>query len=194
MKLEDLNEKVIFYKQSQTQIEENRTSWTTTTKNLIITTLTKIIDHYQLNCKVESVDLYKNYEAVNLTFGHFRSGIVKEKEHETRHFKKFGGALSFSQSCNGKIDVIILFPFIEQITGKTDADKKVLEQVPATEINEPFIFKQVSRFLDELVTWEDEPKIPTVGYKFPDKTSSQQTAVKVLIGEAAAKVQNPRPK
>lgn len=190
MTLEDLRERVLHYQQGQQQVEENRTLWANETKNHLVTSLNGFITHFNLNCKVQEVNTYKNYEAVNLTFGNTRSGIVKEKENEIKHFNKFGGALSFSQSCNGQIDVIILFPFIEEITDKTD--KMVLVQVQPAEIDEPFIYRQVSKFLHELMKWESNPQIPTVGYKFPEKrvTSPSDKALKVVIETAAASNKN----
>jgi hypothetical protein len=186
MTLEDLRERVEHYRHGQSQVEENRNLWTQVTKPQLVNTLNQFITHYELTCKVQEVNTYRNYEAVNLTFGNSRSGIVKEKENETKYFNKFGGALSFSQSCNGRIDVIILFPFIEEITDKTD--KKVIVQVPPAEIDEPFIYRQISRFLNEVMKWESNPQIPTVGYRFPEKkvASPSEKSLKVVIGTAAA--------
>ena len=190
MTLEELRERVQHYQQGQHQIEENRALWTTEIKHRIVTSLNAFIAHFNLNCKVQEVNTYKNYEAVNLTFGKSRSGIVKEKENETKYFNKFGGALSFSQSCNGHIDVIILPPFIEEITDKTE--KIILVQVQPSEIDEPFIYRQISKFLYELMKWESSPQIPTLGYKFPEKrvTSPSEKALKVVIETAAATTKN----
>ena len=186
MTLEDLRDRVEHYRNGQSQVEENRTLWTEVTKPRLLDTLNRFIKHFELNCKIQEVNTYRNYEAVNLTFGNSRSGIVKEKENETKHFNKFGGALSFSQSCNGRIDVLVLFPFIEEITDKTD--KKVLVQVPPGDIDEPFIFRQISKFLSEIMKWESNPQIPSVGYRFPEKkvASPAEKSLKVVIGTAAA--------
>jgi hypothetical protein len=185
MNLEDLRDRVEHYRNGQLQVEENRTLWTESTKPQLLTALNNFISHFDLNCKVQEVNTYKNYEAVNLTFGNSRSGIVKEKENEIRHFNKFGGALSFSQSCNGMIDVIVLFPFIEEITDKTE--KKVIVQVQPSEIDEAFIYRQISKFLNEILKWESNPQIPTVGYRFPEKKiSPSEKALKVVVGTAAA--------
>lgn len=191
MTLEDLRERVEQFRQGQEQIEENRALWANECKQLLINTLNDFISHFKLNCKVQEVNTYKNYEAVNLTFGNSRSGIVKEKENEVKYFNKFGGALSFSQSCNGRIDVLILFPFIEEITDKTD--KKVLVQVRPTELDTPFIYRQIGKFLNEIIKWENSPQIPSVGYKFPDKkiTSPAEKALKVVIGTAATTQKQP---
>ena len=185
MTLDDLKDRVNYYRQGQEQIVENRAAWTASTKALLMTTLNKFVEHFDLNCKVLEVNTYKNYEAVNLTFGNSRSGIVKEKENETKHFNKFGGTLSFSQSCNGRIDIIVIYPYIEEITDKTD--KKVITQVSPADIDEAFIYRQVSRFLVEIIKWEHSPQIPTVGYKFPQKKtiSTSDSSLKVVIGTAA---------
>lgn len=166
MKLENLEDNIAAFKNGQSAIEVKRIGWTKGAKEILINTLKSVIAHYKLKAEVQEINLYKNYEAVNLTFGNIRSGITKEKPNEIRHFNKFGGTLSFSQSYNGNIDIIILYPHIEEITTLTE--KEVITQISPEELSESFIFKQVDKFLTELINWEKSPQVPTVGYRFPE--------------------------
>lgn len=167
MKVEDLEDNISTFKNSQSAIEEKRAIWTASARASLISTLKLVIDHHKLTADVQEINLYKNYEAINLTMGHHRSGITKEKPDEIRHFNKFRGALSFSQSYNGNIDVIILYPHIEEITTLTEKD--VISQVAPSELTESFILKQIDKFITELIMWEKSPQVPSVGYRFSER-------------------------
>lgn len=103
MKLEDLEANVKAYETVLKEIDRKRELWQTETKSLIKNTLDEIKNLYKLYWHVQVLDITKNSEGVNITFGKTPSGIFEQTERRSKMYVKNGGTIVFSQAYNGDI-------------------------------------------------------------------------------------------
>jgi len=163
MKIEDLTTKIEEFKLTQDKIQKNREIWTSQTKPILIETLGKIKEKFDLEWHVQILDEVKNSEGVNITFGFKRSGFKSVSDKTMRSYLKKGGTIVFSQAYNGEIFVIILYPFVEEFV--SESDNKLLGKFDPLIINEDFIVEKVSTFIDEMIKWEKSTFYNRVGFK-----------------------------
>jgi hypothetical protein len=163
MKIDDLKTKIEEFNFTQVQIQKNRQIWTDETKTLLINTLNKIAEKFDIGWYVQVMDLDKNSEGVNITFKPTRSGIIRKNETSMKSFLKEGGTIAFSQAYNGEIFVIILYPFVKDFV--SESENKLLGKFNPSLINEDFIVKKVSIFIDEMIKWEKTTYNKKIGFK-----------------------------
>jgi len=155
MDLTNIKSKVENYNNILTNTKNYRKDWGDHLKNLIQSTLEKIIKETKLNAFVEYTDDIENLEIVSLSLGTEVSGIAEKfpGNKTKRPFIKNNGALIFQQLFNGKVMMLIMYPFIEGY-GQPKPPKN-LEILRPEEMKEEFIIRYVEEFLKEIIEWED---------------------------------------
>lgn len=165
-----VKEKVALYQQALADIQVKRALWTSTTKSLIYAVLKKVKRVEKLAWKVEKYEESNFLEAISLNFEDMPSGIMIEVAIEGQPDKtiqqeatKYGGSLAFSQTYNGDILIIILYPYIDG--EMAERVSSVLERVAPELINEKFVLEQVAFFLEQMTQWETSITKPHIGFK-----------------------------
>jgi len=154
MNLTALKSKVDKYLQVKQNTFDYRDEWAGGTKEMITSTLQKIIDETDLDAEIEIKDTVENLEVIIMNLGRMKSGIREKLDgDESRSVVRNNGMLVYQQLFNGKIVVLLVQPFLEGY-GEPQQPKS-LEIVRPSELNEGFIVRHVEEFLKELVAWED---------------------------------------
>jgi len=155
MDLHNIITKVDKYNQILDNTKNYRAKWSTEMKKTISATLEKIIKDTKLNAYIEYKDDIENLEVINFSLGTEVSGIAEKfpGNKTKRPFIKNNGALIFQQLFNGKLMVMILYPFIEGY-GQPKPPKNV-EIVRPEELKKEFVIRYVEEFLQEVIEWED---------------------------------------
>ena len=162
MKIEHLEEHVNDYKASIKTVVDKKTTWKTSTKNLIINTLSAICAQYDIGWKVQELNWIGTNEAINITFDSFPKELINcTNEIPTYQFIQ-GGALVFSQSYSGDIHTFILFPYVEQIPMENGILE--LDIYDPKSITEKLIIEKVDEFLKEMIKWEIPNNKNKLGY------------------------------
>jgi len=159
MKIEHLDEHVNDYKNSIKTVVDKKTLWQTNAKSLITNTLIKVCKHYDIGWKVQELSWIGSNEAVNIMFDSFPKELMDCTNQIPAYQFIQGGALVFSQSYSGDVQVLILFPFVEQIPFE-DSTMDLGTYNPK-DVNEKLIVEQVDEFLKEMIKWE----VPTIKSK-----------------------------
>ncbi|NOQ73381.1 MAG: hypothetical protein GQ574_15350 [Crocinitomix sp.] len=164
MKLEDLKEDVLNYKNTLKNINQKRKLWHTETKALILNTLKSITKTYELDWDIEIMESTRNLEGINLTLGNSISSTYSEDEKGKKRYAKTGGNLVFSQAYNGDVFIIFMTPSIDNFNIPQDP-QKIIGKVNPAKINEEFIILHISQFLIELADWESLMSSHIIGFK-----------------------------
>ena len=164
----NLKRKVNTYKEVLTNTRAYREAWKNSLKDLIVNQLETVSKEVGLDGKVEVKSQLENMEAVVFSLGDVKSGMYQEvNETIKRHLIKHNGSLIYQQLFNGKIIVIIKYPFIENY-GQPHPPKTVQIYRPE-ELKEPFIIRHLEELITEITNWEDydddEPN-QKIGFKF----------------------------
>ena len=141
-----------------TQVMENtqsyRNVWEESYKKMIVDTLEKLIEAGNIDGEVVVNDRFEGLEAISLALETRDSGIYERITDNTkRALIRNGGVLTYHQLFNGKIGILIGYPYIEGI-GQPKMPKTV-EIVRPEELKEINILRQVEMFIDEITEWED---------------------------------------
>ncbi|MBV8254626.1 MAG: hypothetical protein JO154_18640 [Chitinophaga sp.] len=140
------------------RIEERRNHWHTITRETAFNTLKEIAARFPMfDWVVDINEAWQNMESVYIMFNYSASGIVEKNPSSVIQKMKKGGLLSFSQSRNGQIVTWVAYPFIDGIT--QDGPKNAtLETVEPEEIDKAFIIRFVEKFLEEMISWENDSR------------------------------------
>ena len=131
-----------------------REVWDKSYKQMIIDTLEKLIQESNIQGEVKVNDHFEGLEAISLALETRDSGIYERITDNTkRALIRNGGVLTYHQLFNGKIGILIGYPYIEGI-GQPKMPKTV-EIVRPEELKEINILRQVEQFIDEITEWED---------------------------------------
>ena len=150
----NLKSKVSHYKAVLKHTAEYRKAWKDALKANIKDHLSKLNEATKLGAKVEERAQIANLEAVVLTLGDVKSGMYQQLNNDIqRHMIKHNGSLVYQQLFNGKVIVLINYPFIENY-GQPKAPKTVGIYRPE-ELKEPFYIRHMEEFMKEISTWED---------------------------------------
>lgn len=164
----NLERKVKAYKAILQNTLDYRETWKTTLRDFIIKHLTSLSESVGLEGKIETKSQQENLEAVVLSLGQVQSGMYQEINSTIkRHTIKHNGALIYQQLFNGKIMVLINYPFIENY-GQPNPPKMIAIYRPE-ELKEPYFVRHLEEFITEITNWEDyDDDEPTkkIGYKF----------------------------
>ena len=135
-----------------------RQDWQNKTKKVIANALEKAVNELkikELGGFVSSSRVYKNFEAIQLSFGSEPSGIVEEKPNGgLRHFVKKNGYINFAQVVSGKILVVYTSSCIEEIG--ENASQEVKDKVDPIDVTEDWVLGHVEGFLNEYLAYENE--------------------------------------
>ncbi|MEN0005646.1 MAG: hypothetical protein AAF798_15965 [Bacteroidota bacterium] len=149
-----LKRKVKQYKEVLQNTRNYRQDWQESLKAKIITTLEAITKDVGLEAKIEERADMENLEAIILSLGNSKSGMYQTVESDIkRHLIKHNGSLVYQQLFNGKVIVLIQYPFIEGY-GKPQPPKNIAIYRPE-ELTEPFFIRHVEEFVNTITHWED---------------------------------------
>lgn len=155
MDYSNIEGKVEKYKSILSNTQSYRKDWNDSLKAMVSKTLNEIIKKTDLAAYVEVKDDIENLEVINLSLGTEVSGIAEKLPGNKvkRPFIKSNGSLIFQQLFNGKVMIMILYPYIEGY-GQPKPPKTV-EILRPEELKPEFILRYVEQFLKEVIEWED---------------------------------------
>lgn len=150
-----LERKVARYKEVLENIRLYREVWNASFRGELVDVLKQICLTAGLECIVDTRADIKNLEAVVLSLGSQDSGLgepVGDNVH--RALIKQNGSLVYQQMFNGKILVMINYPYIEKY-GQPSQPKTIAIYRPE-ELKEPYFLRHIETFLNEITHWEDQ--------------------------------------
>ncbi len=149
-----LHRKVLEYKSILTNTDKFREEWKNSLRDKIVKTLKETAKAVDLDAFVEVQTPVVNLEAVVLSLGVEKSGLAQRIDsHLRRDFIKQRGALIYQQLFNGKIIVMIQYPFIENY-GQPHEPKTIAIYRPE-ELLPEFYLRHMEEFMSEITQWED---------------------------------------
>lgn len=177
MELNNLRNKVAYYQAIVKNTRAYRENWKGGLHDFIIKNLTKIAEETGLTPEINTKSDFENLEAIVFSLGDVKSGMYQEVSSDIkRHLIKHNGSLVYQQLFNGKIMVVINFPFIENY-GEPHPPKTLAIYRPE-EVQEAFLVRHVEELITNITAWEDyDDDEPTktnhsqrIGFKvnFPD--------------------------
>jgi hypothetical protein len=150
----NLKKKVEKYKEIVQNTRSYRDAWKTGLKDNIIQKLLECIEQTGMDAEIEVRADMENLEAVVLNLGDAKSGMYTQvNEDIKRHLIKHKGALIYQQLFNGKVIVLIQYPFIENY-GQPRQPKTIAIYRPE-EVRAPYIIRHLEQFITEITMWED---------------------------------------
>jgi hypothetical protein len=166
----NLKRKVAQYKEVLSNTESYREVWKSTMRNEIQQILKKLCEEVGLDVKIDCRADIENLEAIVLSLGQSKSGMYQKVNEEVqRDLLKHNGSLVYQQLFNGKIIVLINFPFIENY-GKPHPPKTIAIYRPE-ELREPYFVRHMEEFIHDITSWEDyddddnEPNQQRIGFQ-----------------------------
>lgn len=176
----NLQRKVDEYRRVLANTEAYRRLWIDELADRIQSELRKIVEETGLTASINRSGDVANLEAVSLSLGNVKSGMTKEvAEGLRRDLIKHNGSLVYQQLYNGKVIVLVQYPFIEAY-GEPQAPKTVAIYRPE-ELREPYFRRHVEDLLTEVTKWEDydddEPN-QKIGFKLNFEQPELTTAIK----------------
>ena len=165
----NLKRKVTHYKEVLNNTQDYRKAWKEGLKAAISAQLEKLNEATGLGAKVEERTQMENLEAVVLSLGDVKSGMYQQVNDDyQRHLMKHNGSLVYQQLFNGKVIVLIHYPFIENY-GQPKPPKTIGIYRPE-ELKEPFYVRHMEEFVKEITNWEDfdddQPEQQRIGFHF----------------------------
>lgn len=175
--LTNFKKKVEHYKEILENTRRYREVWKTSLKKNIIERLTELTQAGDLECEIEGRNDIENLEAVVLTLGHSESGLGEPVGSDLRRdLIKQNGSLGYQQLFNGKILVLINFPFIEKY-GQPQPPKTIAIYRPE-ELKDAYILRHLETFMSDVAAWEDyDDDLPEPNQRIGFKMNFQQEAV-----------------
>jgi hypothetical protein len=162
-----LHRKVLEYKNILSNTDKFREVWRTSLRDHIVKTLKDIVKDIELQAYVDVQTPVVNLEAVVLSLGVEKSGLAQRIDsHLKRDFIKQRGSLIYQQLFNGKIIVLIQYPFIENY-GQPHEPKTIAIYRPE-ELLPDFFMRHLEEFMTEITQWEDfDDDVPAKRIGFP---------------------------
>ena len=131
-----------------------RERWNSFLKQQIVDELGNMLKQTGLEGKLEVQDKVMHLEFIVLSLGSEESGISEIINDKTdKPLIKHNGSLVYQQLFNGKIQVMIGYPYIEGF-GEPKPPKVIAIYRPE-EIKTPFLIRNMEDFIKELTQWED---------------------------------------
>lgn len=150
----NLQRKVNQYKEVLQNTLDYRRAWKEGLREEVKKTLDNLVEATGLGAKVEVRSDIENLEAVVLTLGESKSGMYqKVNEDVRRDLIKYNGSLVYQQLFNGKIIVLIHFPYIENY-GESRPPKTIAIYRPE-ELLTPYFIRHMEEFMLDITNWED---------------------------------------
>ena len=174
----NLKRKVERYQEVLQNTHNYRARWSGGLKDDIVAVLQKISASIGLECVVEERSDIANLGAVTLTLGSVASGLGEPVGNGLqRDLIKNNGSLVYQQLFNGKVLVLINYPYIEKY-GQPQPPRTIAVYRPE-ELKEPYFFRHLETFVTELTQWEDyDDDVPEpnqrIGFKMNFEEGAQQ--------------------
>lgn len=150
----NLKRKVEQYKAVLKNTRAYRDVWKESLKDEIMSALETMCKETGLSAKIDVKTDLENLEAITLSLGDAKSGMYQKVGDDIkRHLIKNNGALIYQQLFNGKIIVLINYPFIESY-GQPSPPKTIAIYRPE-ELKTPFLTRHLEEFVTEITNWED---------------------------------------
>lgn len=150
----NLKRKVERYQEVLQNTRQYREVWTNGLKQEIINQLTRLTTEVALACTFEVRSDIANLEAVSLSLGSVASGLGEPVGGSIRRdLIKQNGSLVYQQLFNGKVLVLINYPFIEKY-GQPQPPKTIAIYRPE-ELKDPYFLRHIETFVAEVTLWED---------------------------------------
>ena len=156
------------YLNSLNKTNERRQLWTSEVKEKIFNILTTIHNSFKFDWHVQRLESVSNYQTINISCNSQNSGLVETfydnntgNPTNRKVYTKHGGFLSYCQSYNGKLNVIIGFPYIDEWV--TEMDAKVIATIEPSTITQEIISEHVIKFLQIMSEWEGMDR-PPIGF------------------------------
>ncbi|MCB0663941.1 MAG: hypothetical protein KDC24_14435 [Saprospiraceae bacterium] len=150
----NLKRKVDRYKEVLGNTKSYREKWKTELKKHISDQLTALAEAAGLTVEIEERSGIQNLEAIALSLGTEVSGLREPVGNDLlRDLIKQNGNLVYQQLFNGKILVLINYPFIENY-GQPQPPKTVAIYRPE-ELKDPYFVRHMETFMQEIMMWED---------------------------------------
>ena len=131
-----------------------REKWSKQLKALIVSELENMLKVTGLQGTIETSDKVRHLEYVILSLGSEQSGISEIiNEKVDKPLIKQNGSLIYQQLFNGKIQVMIVYPFIEGFG--EPRPPKVISIYRPEEVKTPFLVRHMEDFIKEITQWED---------------------------------------
>lgn len=131
-----------------------RKEWNDGLKDEIINSITEMTQAAELDADIEVRDQIENLEAIIISLGKSNSGISERLEDDlSRPFIRHGGVLVYQQLFNGKILVMINYPYIEGY-GEPRPPKNIAIYRPE-EVQRPYLIRHLEELVKEVAEWED---------------------------------------
>lgn len=175
----NLLRKAAHYKEMLQNTVSYREAWRNGLKEEIKTTLQKLLALTGIPATLEERADVVNLEAILLDFGSEESGLSEPVSGIQRSLIKQNGSLVYQQLYNGKILVVINYPFIEKY-GQPKEPRTIAIYRPH-ELKEPYLLRHLETVLTEISDWEDyDDEIPEpnqrIGYKMNFTKAAQDQA------------------
>lgn len=152
--LQPLINKVKYLKRVLQNTHDYRMAWNTELKSFIMETLKEMTTVAELAVDIEVRDQMENLEAIVVSLGKRNSGISEKLEDDlSRPFIRHGGLLIYQQLFNGKILVMIHYPFIEGY-GEPRPPENIAIYRPE-EIKRPYLLRHLEDLVKQVAEWED---------------------------------------
>ena len=177
--LHTLKNKAKQYKEVLSNTSNYRQDWDDHLKKFIIDRLNFISKEVGITSKINVKDQIRNLETIIFGLGAAESGISEKINDVTeKAMIKNNGALVYQQLFNGKIQVMIGYPYIENYG--EPAPPKMIAIYRPNELKEPFIIRHMEEFLKEITNWEDfddddHPQTKPIGFNM--QTLTQNTEI-----------------
>lgn len=131
-----------------------RDRWRTNLKTLIIKELEAMIKVTGLQGVIETSEKIKHLEYIILSLGSEESGISEiVNDKVDKPLIKKNGSLIYQQLFNGKVQVMVAYPYIEGFGDPRPP--KVIGIYRPEELKSPFLIRHMEDFIKELTLWED---------------------------------------
>jgi len=152
--LAGLKRRVQQYQDILHNTELYRKAWKDGLKQQILDALERMTKETNLDATIETKGELENLEAIVCSLGEGKSGIFQKVNDElNRPLIKHNGSLIYQQLFNGKVMVMITYPFIEGY-GEPQPPKTVAIY-RTEELKEPFFIRHMENFIKEIANWED---------------------------------------
>lgn len=176
--LNNLKRKVSQYKEVLSNTVAYREVWEASLRDEIVAQIKSICEEVELPASIELKEDIENLETIIVSLGSTKSGLYqKVSDSIQRDLIKSNGSLIYQQLFNGKIVVMINYPYIEAY-GEPRPPKTIAIYRPE-EIESPFIIRHLEALVKEVTLWEDydddDPRTQQkIGYRFTAPQQSDQ--------------------
>lgn len=150
----NLQNQVDKYKEVLQNAQKYRKLWDEGLKETLINEFKRLVEETGLKATVDTHEKVSNLEAIEVSLGNIKTDLLRKVSEEIeRPLIKYNGSLIYQQLFNGKVIVMIHYPYIE---GYGQPRKpKTLSIYRPEEIETEFCARHLEEFLKDVTNWED---------------------------------------